>query len=221
MVSFKSIYQNQFVRFSQSGLTKKWEEIPEWTKGRSEYYGFVIRVNNPQILSSLSMLKQTLSQFSYISFHPDRFLHITLKALGFADPQKIYSDSLNKNDITRFIQQAESVSRSFRSFTINLRGINSFSNSLFVEIDDPGNNLINLISSLDGIQFDLEHRRLPHLTIGYYLQEQNNKKLVRALSELRESLLGNILIDSFELITTNSQRELYPELKQIRRFSLR
>lgn len=220
-MNWSDIYNNQFQKFKERESTKIFGDFGDWRKGRSIYYGFVIKVKDDKIVKKIVEVQKKLKQFSFITFHPPNFFHISLKALGFWDMSKKYNDSLDQGDVDNWTTKAENVASQLNKFKVSIKGLNSWANSLFCELHDESGNLMRLIMDLEGENFSGETPRVPHLTIGYYTKEEKNGVLVEKLTSFRNFDFGKLKVAGFQLIKQESVgQNLYQSLEIIKEFQL-
>lgn len=214
-------YKDLRVNFKKRGETKIFGPFDDWTKGRSFYYSFLIKVEDRKVVKKIVEAQERLKRFPFISLHPPHFFHISLKALGFWDTAKKFDDSLDQKDVDRWVAKAEKVATQVNSFDLVIKGLNSFANSTVCQLHDESGNLLRLISGLEGKMFDEKKSRIPHLTVGYYTEAEKNGALVEQLKKLKDFEMGTLQVDRFQLIKHNSVGQIFYEpLVTVREFRL-
>ncbi len=146
--------------------------------------------------------------------HPDRFLHITLQELGFVVETPSRLDEMTPARLEEFAQSAVGPASASRAFSIQLGGVNSFQDAVFLEVRDGGR-----LSQLHEQLFDLAvvlrqpaFPYLPHCTIGHYHGDTPINDAIKAVVPWREANLGEIRVSEIEVVTLDLDQS-YPELK--------
>lgn len=215
-------YPEQFEHFVARGYTERCCPFGEWAKGRSPYYGFVLLIEDPQLVRRIEAVQERLRPFPFVLLPPAHFLHITLKPVGFWDEAKEWDDSLNRDDVERWAERAEALAVNRGPFVVQLRGVNSWANSAFIEVYDLQGGLAALLEALDARFIEEGRLRVPHLTAGYYAARAPNEPLVEAMSALRSFEVGELRVESFQLVSARVGEGLsFHPLEAVQTFRLR
>jgi 2'-5' RNA ligase len=217
-----SIYLEQFEQFAARGSTERCCPFGEWAKGRSLFYAFMLLIKDPRLVRRIEVIQERLRPFPFVSLPPAHFLHVTLKPLGYWDETKSWDDSLDQDDLGRWVEQAATTAVNQRPFTVKLGGVNSWANSAFVEIYDLQGGLSALLEALDARFIETGRLRVPHVTVGYYTARAPARALVEVLSTLRSFEVGELQVGSFELVSAEASEGLtYQPLEAVQTFRLR
>ena len=215
-------YPQQFAQFAARGSIEPCCPFGEWARGRSPFYGFMLLIEDPQVVQCVEVIQERLRPFPFVSLPPASFLHITLRSLGYWDETKGWDDSLSQDDVERWIERAVAVAANQGPFSVKLGGVNSWANSAFVEVYDLQGGLSALLEALDARFIEAGRLRVPHLTAGYYTARTSSKALVEVLSALRSLEVGELRVEGFHLVSAQVSEEMsYHPLEVVQVFRLR
>lgn len=189
-------------------------DTPEWRSHQGDYAVCVLRVDAEALQPALDQLRDALCMFSGVRCHPDAFLHITLQELGFVCPAPTARDEISPDRLEEIATTAAGPLSRRRVFDIDVGGINSFQDAVFLDIHDGGNcarlhaRLLDLVAQPRPSPFPF----LPHVTIAHYMEGAPAKGIVETLTPWRDIHFGTVRATQVEIVTLRVDRP-YPELE--------
>lgn len=200
----------------------KWTKR-EWARGRSEYLTFLIKIDNEEIVERIREVQKKLSVVSCIDPFPKKYFHISVKGGGFLVRTKKSDDEIDRENVAKIISQAGKTVKNIKPFRIRLKGLNIFSDVVFVEVYD---NTINKMHKLlkERVDFLGSFRYegdsfIPHLSICEFKNEKEFGKLLKILEKLRDTSFGVLEVDSLDLVVAHLNHK-YPILETIHVYPL-
>ena len=140
-------------------------DYPEWHRNRGDYYLIGIVMENREIARYVNTIKRQFS--SYLVMPYERQPHITLRVLGFMQPEPVDEDEFNGDHLDRI--HTYFTKSSLPSFDIVIGQINTFQGALYLEVDLPSR---VQEQCRHGFEFmTSEMRDIPfraHVTVGLY-----------------------------------------------------
>lgn len=169
----------------------------EWTKGRSEYLAFLVRITDPQARRYISRLVERIKSIPGVEPYPPTYWHITVKGVGFAVPagrqevpQPSQPDELAPRKVEELAQRASEAFAGFPAFEARIGPAGGFETVAFAEVHDKGRfaelnyRLLQIAPEMGRGPFDTPNY-LPHISIARYTLNVDVARLKRALSSLR------------------------------------
>lgn len=197
----------------------------DWSKGRSRYLTFLVRVNVVNVINKTLDFQSILAAFPCIDPFPTRYFHITVKGVGFLTQLKEHSDDLLKVDVEKVVYQAKEVLNSFTPFEASLTNLNYFSEVICIEV--YANNQIRemnraLLEVPEIMQMDIDYPRfLPHFSVAQFKNDERFDELIDYLEEHRKMQFGKLTVDAVELVIAHLPRYgRYPRLETLHTFRL-
>jgi 2'-5' RNA ligase len=197
----------------------------DWSKGRSRYLTFLVRVSDVSVINKALDFQSKLAAFQCIDPFPTRYFHITVKGVGFLTHSKQHSDDLLKIDVEKIVYQTQDVLKSFSQFEAALTHLNYFSEVICIEV--YANNQIRemnraLIDVPEITQMDIDYPRfLPHFSVAQFKNDERFDDLIDYLEEHRNMQFGKLTVDAIELVVAHLPRSgRYPRLETLCEFQL-
>jgi RNA 2',3'-cyclic 3'-phosphodiesterase len=195
---------------------------PEWREGHTLSAAFVAPAKATRLRNGLKPLRDALRPFSFVSLHPDHFMHLTLLPLGFIVSEPEDDNELSRERLEELKIRAEEALRGFPVFEVELANLNVFPGAVFVEARDDG--------MLEKLRDTLRERCGAENTVGplhltlVYLQAQNGApapdEFVAAIERYRNWPVGVFSVDRVELTLLSLSSSPYPELETFARIPL-
>jgi 2'-5' RNA ligase len=140
-------------------------EYPEWHKGRSRYYVWVVDIDDALVLSRVHKAKLLFEQYTVSPYV--RQPHITLAVSGFLVDHKYYNDDVVLDILEQQYQAIKILNLS--CFTLQVAGVNSFLSAPYLEVVDRSNSLYLIRNALNNVNGEIRFENyVPHITIGIY-----------------------------------------------------
>lgn len=213
MKSYEEVWES-FV--SERRLEFGGHRDPAWQSGHDYSASFVIPVDVSRFTERLRPPREALELETYVSLHPDHFMHITLLLLGFLSPHPEERNEVSGERLTELGEKAKESLADFPAFPVELANLNAFPGAVFVEVHDGGG-----ISRLqDALCAGCGLKRPPgppHLTLAYLQAPDGTPapdSLVSAISEYRDWPLGTLQVERAELTLLNVHDD-YPAPKTL------
>jgi 2'-5' RNA ligase len=206
-------YEEIWERFtSERTLEFGGHRDPAWQSGHEYSASFVIPVDVSRFADRLKPMRDALENETYVSLHPDHFMHITLLLLGFLTPEPEEKNEVSSQRLTEIGESAKAALASFAPFSVRLANLNAFPGAAFVEVHDDGNisRLRDALCAGCGLK---QPPGPPHLTLAYLQAPDGTPapdSLVSAISEYRDWPVGTLEVQRAELTLLNVHDE-YPE----------
>lgn len=197
----------------------------DWSKGRSRYLTFLVRVNDVNVINNAIDFQSKLTAFPCVDPFPKHYFHITVKGIGFLTHSKQHSDDLLKVDVEKVVCQTKDILKSFTQFEALLTNLNYFSEVICIEV--YANNQIRemnraMLEVPEITQMDIDYPRfLPHFSIAQFKNDERFDELIDYLEEHRKMQFGKITINAIELVIAHLPRYgRYPKLETLYTFRL-
>jgi RNA 2',3'-cyclic 3'-phosphodiesterase len=195
---------------------------PEWREGHTLSASFVAPAKATRLRNGLKPLRDALRPFSFVSLHPDYFMHLTLLPLGFIVSEPEDDNELSRERLEELKVRAEEALRGFPVFEVELANLNVFPGAVFVEARDDG--MLEKLRDTLRERCGAENTAGPlHLTLAY-LQAQNGApapdEFVAAIERYRNWPVGVFSVDRVELTLLSLSSSPYPELETFARIPL-
>jgi 2'-5' RNA ligase len=197
----------------------------DWSKERSRYLTFLVRVNDVSVINKALDFQSKLAAFPCIDPFPKHYFHITVKGVGFLTQSKQHSDDLLKVDVEKIISKTKDIIQSFAQFEASLTNLNYFSEVICIEVyDDNQIREMNraLLEVPEITQMDIDYPRfLPHFSVAQFKNDERFDDLLDYLEEHRKMQFGKLTVDAIELVIAHLPRYgRYPRLETLCEFQL-
>jgi len=195
-------YEEVWERFV-SGRTLEFggHRDPQWQSGHEYSASFVIPVDVSRFTERLRPPREALENETYVSLHPDHFMHITLLLLGFLTPEPEEDNEVSGARLRELGEGAKESLSDFPPFSVELANLNAFPGAVFVEVHDGGgiSRLQDALCAGCGLK---RPAGPPHLTLAYIQAPDGTpapESLVSAISEYRDWPVGTLRVERAEL----------------------
>ena len=188
-------------------------DTPYWRAHGGPYAVCVIREPADHLLK-LDALRRELSGLEGVRLHPDRFLHVTLQELGFVVEEPTRRDELNPARLEEFAQAAASAVAGLPPFRIEVGGVNSFQDAVFLEVhpSDRPHIIHERLFDLAAIPHMPAYAYLPHCTIAHYDGTVPVRDALTQLAPWRDAICGDLEVSEIEIVTIETSVP-YPDLE--------
>ena len=189
-----------------------WEEILK-SRG-APFVGLIFRVP-PRLWRDFSGIQAELKKIDPRQLYskPSTF-HITVKGLGFL------GERLDEEKLEKILMHMREVVSEFPPFEINFRGLGAFPTSVYVKVEDPGDQLRMMNkriaqefgADIDSSEYDGD-AYVPHVTLATFATKDVGD-LLRKVDEKRDADLGMCAVFEIEAVEANMMLALGPEEAQ-------
>lgn len=217
---------NSYEEVWESFVTKRTLEFgghrdPEWQSGHEFSASFVIPADVSLFWDRLQPMRDALENETYVSLHPDHFMHVTLLLLGFLTPEPEEGNEISGKRLRELGEGAKRSLADFPPFSVELANLNVFPGAAFVEVHDNGriSELQDTLCAGCGLK---RPSGPPHLTLAYLQAPDDTpapESLISAISEYRDWPVGTLDVQRAELTLLNIKDE-YPVPKTLYRLPL-
>jgi 2'-5' RNA ligase len=194
---------------------------PSWQEGHRYSASLVVPGYASRFHERLEPLREALRSFSFVSLHPDHFMHITLILLGFLVDEPKDADEISRGRLREIEGRARDVLSDFPAFTVDLANLNAFHGAAFIEAYDGGK--IDQLRDTLSVGCGLEKPSgPPHLTLAYFQTSDGTEapeELVSAIAEFRHWPIGEITVDDVEITLLDLDSD-YPEPETLARIPI-
>lgn len=206
----------------QLNVTKYWVDN-DWTKGRSQYLTFHVRIRDEELIENIVEIQSRLSASSCVAPFPKDYFHISVAGLGFLAKSEEYEDDILIENLQGIINQAKEILQTFSKFEVVLSKLNIFPDVVFVEVHDRGKieeifRRLQAIPEIGKRKFDYPSF-LPHISIMHFQKNKDFTKPTSYLEKLRDTEFGKMAVNSIELVNAHLFKK-YPQLNTIHTFEL-
>jgi 2'-5' RNA ligase len=185
---------------------------PGWRDGHALSASFMIPVEVARFRERLEPLRDALRPFTFVSLHPDHFMHITLLLLGFLVEEPEEEGEVSRERLGEIEACARHAISGFPAFTLRLANLNAFPGAAFVEAHGGGM-LDRLRDALCGC-CGLKRPSGPlHMTLAYFHAPDGvpaPEELVSAIARYRDWEVGELAVESVEMTVLDLRLD-YPE----------
>ena len=194
---------------------------PSWQEGHRYSASLVVPGGASRFRERLEPLREALRPFSFVSLHPDHFMHITLILLGFLVDEPKDADEISRGRLREIEGCARDVLSDFPAFTVDLANLSAFAGAAFIEAHDGGE--IDQLREALSVGCGLEKPSgPPHLTLAYFQAPDGtevSEELVCAMAAFRHWPIGEITVDNVEITLLDLDSD-YPEPETLARIPL-
>lgn len=142
-------------------------DYSDWHKGRLYFSIWYIELTCPHLITYCHSIRQQC--LPLLDIHYQRQFHITLFVNGFWSKERRFSDDFLPEDLQRQVDQLHLLSLS--PFSLTLTGLDSFTNCLFLNVDDPYGQLERIRQVFADVHPEISPAvYYPHVTLGFYRQ---------------------------------------------------
>ena len=212
-------------RYQSPFILESWTDN-DWSKGRTKYLTFLIKINDQSIKKQVTIVQEKLAEYRCIDPFPLDYLHLTVKEIGlFLVEEKIADDEITRAELGLLIDKAGKIIKQYESFEINLERLNNFKAVVCVEGHDGG--VIREINKNLGEKLRLKSLIhdpvfLPHMSITQYKSTEDYQELIQYLEKERDTSIGTLIVDNVELVTAHLPVSgKYPRIEILEEFPLK
>ena len=116
----------------QLNVMKYWID-DDWTKGRSQYLTFHVRIRDEELIENIVEIQSRLSADACVAPFPQDYSHISVAGLGFLAKSEQYEDDILIENLQRIVNQAKEVLQTFSARACVLTSVGKF---LRIQQDD-------------------------------------------------------------------------------------
>ncbi len=169
-------------------------ERDAWLRGRSRYLVWVVRADGVAVRARVRAAAEALGTAIRPVALSD--LHVTVWVAGFSCDRVRFDDDVDPAVIDAQLRALSGAT----AFRLDVGGVNSFTSTPFLEVDDPNGGLAALRRRLGAHHDELRFSPYrPHLSVGSYVDSRPVAPLITALSPLRRLPPLAVDIDAVEL----------------------
>ena len=164
----------------------------EWTRGRSEYAAFLVRVTDAGACAYIEQTIEAIAAIPGVDPYPAPYWHATVKGVGFVVDGPSREDELSPARLAAMVEEARPLIEATPSFELRLGLPSAFAEVVIMEVLDGGairSLNLRLLEALPGLlrgPFD-GAVFLPHVSIARFRSQEGLGELKEALSRLRAS----------------------------------
>jgi 2'-5' RNA ligase len=164
----------------------------EWTRGRSEYAAFLVRMTEAGVRACIERTIEAIAGIPGVDPYPEPYWHATVKGVGFVVDEPSGEDELSPERLATMLEEARPQIEATPSFELRLGLPSAFAEVVIMEVLDGGairSLNMRLLEALPGLQrnpFD-GAMFLPHVSIARFRSQEGLGELKETLSRLRAS----------------------------------
>jgi 2'-5' RNA ligase len=164
----------------------------EWTRGRSEYAAFLVRITDAGACACIERTIAAIAGIPGVDPYPEPYWHATVKGVGFVVDEPSANDELSPARLAAMVEEARPLIETTSSFELRLGLPSAFAEVVIVEVLDGGpirSLNMRLLEALPGLlrgPFD-GAMFLPHVSIARFRSQEGLEQLKETLSRLRSS----------------------------------
>ncbi len=199
----------------------------EWTRGRTDYFAFLITVSDEAVREYTSGMIARVADIPGVDPYPERYWHVTIKGVGFLAAEPSREDEVSLADVERLAETVRPALESQAPFEVTVGPVNAFAEVVILEAHDGGATrclnatLLEAAPDLQRYAVDGE-MFLPHVSIARFSSNEGLSTLKETLAGLRETAEPGPTFTASEalLIRAHLAREA-PEFDLVAQYPLR
>lgn len=194
---------------------------PAWRGGHGLSASFMVPVDVSRFRERLAPLREVLDSFSFVSLHPEHFMHVTLLIAGFPVENPSQEKEISFERLNELAENTRKSLEGFPQFKLRLANLNAFPGAAFIEVYDAGH-LERLRAEICESCGMGRPPGPPHLTLAYFQAPDGTpapESLIQTIERYRDWPIGEIEVESVEL-TLLKLDEVYPEPQRLAGFEL-
>jgi 2'-5' RNA ligase len=198
----------------------------EWTRGRTDYAAFLIRVTDAAVRSEIERALAVLEGLPGVDPYPEPYWHATVKGLGFVVDEPGREDELSPARLAELAEQARPMLESTPRFEATAGPAGGFSEVVILEVHDGGViRALNtrMLESLDVLRTPVDGPIfLPHISIARFRSQEGMGELKERLRSLRASSESGprFEVGEVQLIVAKLVPEEAPTFEVVREYRL-
>jgi 2'-5' RNA ligase len=195
---------------------------PAWREGHSLSASLVIPIEASRMRECLGPLRDALRPFSFVSLHPDYFMHVTLLFAGFLVEEAEADNEISRERLEGIEASARLALSDFPAFIVRLANLNAFPGAAFVEVHAGGtlDELREILCESCGLG---KPSGPPHLTLAYFHAPDGApapEELISTIARYRDWPVGELAVETVE-VTLLDLRPEYLEPKVLAEIPLK
>ncbi len=162
----------------------------EWTRGRSEYAAFLVRMTDAGVIAAIERTIEAIAGIPGVDPYPAPYWHATVKGVGFVVDEPSGADELSPARLAAMMEEARPLIEATPPFELRLGRPGAFAEVVIMEVLDGrairslNMRLLEAVPGLlrgpfDGAMF------LPHVSIARFRSQEGLGELKETLSRLR------------------------------------
>ncbi len=220
---FATTYDEAWQQFTSRATTQDesaYDATQRANTAKSAYVAFLIPVTSHAIVEATRPVREALTAAGIDDVIPSHYFHITVLGIGLESAIRTTT-----GNIARIMDRTSRALRDVQPLMLNVRGVNSFGNAAFAEVQDQSNGLASLRDTLvrsihqiglpgfgesalstesPASQGEAPQDRadkvnappyLPHLSLCYYHTQYPTKQVADILAPYRELELGRLRLN--------------------------
>ncbi len=195
---------------------------PSWQEGHKLSASLMVPGETSWFHERLEPLREALRPFSFVSLHPDHFMHITLMLLGFLVDEPAEKGEVSRERLREIEESARIALSDFPAFGVRLANLNAFPGAAFIEAHDGG--MFDRLRDTLSVSCALKKPPgPPHLTIAYFQAPDGTRApegLISTIARYRDWPVGEIMVENVEMSLLDLRSD-YPEPEKLARIPLR
>jgi 2'-5' RNA ligase len=183
----------------------------EWTRGRSEYAAFLVRMTDADVCAYIERTLEAIGSIPGVDPYPAPYWHATVKGVGFVVDEPSGEGELSPARLAELAEAARPVIEAMPPFELRLGRPGAFAEVVIMEVLDGGairSLNLRLLESAPGLlrgPFD-GAMFLPHVSIARFRSQEGLGELKEKLSRLRAS---------FESLRMSGTKEASFEVREV------
>ncbi len=164
----------------------------EWTRGRSEYAAYLVRMTDAGVCASIERTIEAIAGIPGVDPYPAPYWHATVKGVGFVVDEPSREDELSPARLAAMVEEARPLIEATPSFELRLGLPSAFAEVVIMEVLDGGvirslnMRLLETLPGLLRLPFD-GAMFLPHVSIARFSSQEGLGELKETLERLRTS----------------------------------
>lgn len=204
------------------------EAVPEdrsareaWADGRDRYVTVCWSLEG-EIADELAAVADRLDECDCLRGVPARYLHVTVKELGFVVPDPVEANELSAADLERIENRTAEIASDVDPFEVRFPRLDLFPTVVFAAVDDGGRfeRIHRRLRSIDGVptyRYDgIDYA--PHVTLAKFVDADLDPAIERLEGD-RELAIGPATVDALDLIAVDPTA-FAPRFETVRRIEL-
>ena len=194
MQQLSTDFDGAWRRFQDAGSLRLLESTLEWewTRGRTDYFAFLIPVSDQAVREYTSRMIAEVADIPGVDPYPEPYWHVTIKGVGFLSEEPSGADEVSAADVERLAEAVRPALESSAPFEVTVGPVNAFAEVVFLEAHGGGATqrlneaLLESAPSLQRYAVDGE-MFLPHVSIARFSSNEGLPRLKETLARLRET----------------------------------
>jgi 2'-5' RNA ligase len=186
-----------------------------WSNRQGEFVLCCVRIPTETLGAEFQELREKLEALQpLVRLHPPEFLHITVQEIGFVAAQPVWRDEFTQARLDEFLSYIEAPIADFSPFTVQLAGLNSFTDAAFLDVRDNGW-LSRIHYRMRDFVIFPPNKHFPYLpvtTFAHYTKKAPAAELIELLTPYRDTVFGSFQVNEIDVVRLRVD-EPYPPLQ--------